>query len=164
VSTYNLVLSVALRTYLYGALKELMSPAVLTIIIVMYYRLWWAGLFIQPYSVRRHMVYIGWRTYTFSFEFLSLQVEVVSCHSWLHPYWYVCRCRCTRNVRSTSLYVLYLGVLRVERRTVRRDRHYVAMDRGEIGVCVRRSMYCSSTISLEDVMKRTGSVCLYGYT
>ena len=69
-----------------------------------------------------------------------------------------------RNVRSTSLYVLYLGVLRVERRTVRRDRHYVAMDRGEIGVCVRGSMYCSSTISLEDVMKRTGSVCLYGYT
>ena len=103
VSTYILVLSVALRTSLYGALKEFMSPAVLTIIIVMYYRLWWAGLFIQPYSVRRHTVYIGWRTYTFSFEFLSLQVEVVSCHSWLHPYWYVCRCRCTRNVRSMSL-------------------------------------------------------------
>jgi hypothetical protein len=39
VSTYNLVLSVALRTSLYGALKELMSPAVLTIVIVMYYRL-----------------------------------------------------------------------------------------------------------------------------
>ncbi len=37
VSTYNLILSVALRTSLYGALKELMSPAVLMIIIVMYY-------------------------------------------------------------------------------------------------------------------------------
>ena len=39
VSTYIFVLSVALRTSLYGALKELMSPAVLMIIIVMYYRL-----------------------------------------------------------------------------------------------------------------------------
>jgi hypothetical protein len=39
VSTYILVLSVALRTSLYRALSEFMSPAVPIIIIVMYYRL-----------------------------------------------------------------------------------------------------------------------------
>jgi hypothetical protein len=81
VKTYILVLSVALRTSLYGALSEFMSPAVPIINIVMYYRLCRAGVFIQPNSVRRHTVYIGWRTYIFLFEFLSLQVEVVSCHS-----------------------------------------------------------------------------------
>jgi hypothetical protein len=79
-SIYILVFSAVLFTCLYGALLELISPAAPIIIIVMYSHLWLVGIFFQLYSVHRHVVYIGWHTYIFLFEFLSLQLEVVSCH------------------------------------------------------------------------------------
>jgi hypothetical protein len=131
VSTYNLVLSVALRTSLYGALKELMSPAVLMIIIVMYDRCEGrAFLFNRTLYVDIRCTSDGVRTFScLNFSLYNLKCCQLS---------FVASCIDTyvevglqRNVRSTSLYVLYLGVLRVERRTVRRDRRYVATDRGD---------------------------------
>ena len=41
---------------------------------------------------------------------------------------------------------------------------YVATQDWVRGDCIRMSRYCSSTMLSEDVMKRTDSVCLDGYT